>query len=106
MLFHMQYRTQKALPMIKKKKKTVERLKVGDIVKIYIDYQEEIGEEGEAELLEFHRYGGEFKGRRGLTFLTERWKVRFLSTNFVTHRLIRVKNYKYDNAGFKKHVQR
>jgi hypothetical protein len=78
-----------------KEHKIVRVFNAGDIVRIYYNWQEEKGDiEGEAMLLSFDRYGGEFQSLRGTTFLAERWKVRFLNSNFVTHRFIRVKNYK------------
>lgn len=78
-----------------KKHKIIRVFNAGDIVRIYYNWQEEKGDiEGDVMLLSFEGHRGEFQSLRGTTFLAERWKVRFLNSNFVTHRFIRVKNYK------------
>ena len=78
-----------------KEHKIIRVFNAGDIVRIYYNWQEEKGDiEGDVMLLSFEGHRGEFQSLRGSTFLAERWKVRFLNSNFVTHRFIRVKNYK------------
>ena len=78
-----------------KEHKIIRVFNAGDIVRIYYNWQEEKGDiEGDVMLLSFEGHRGAFQSLRGTTFLAERWKVRFLNSNFVTHRFIRVKNYK------------
>ena len=78
-----------------KEHKIIRVFNAGDIVRIYYNWQEEKGDiEGDVMLLSFEGHRGEFQSLRGTNFLAERWKVRFLNSNFVTHRFIRVKNYK------------
>ena len=78
-----------------KEHKIIRVFNAENIVRIYYNWQEEKGDiEGDVMLLSFEGHRGEFQSLRGTTFLAERWKVRFLNSNFVTHRFIRVKNYK------------
>lgn len=70
-------------------------LQSGMIVELYYNWQEQVGRiEGTVELLVLDRVWGAYQSLNGTTFVAERWKVRFLNSNFVTHRYIRTKNYK------------
>jgi hypothetical protein len=64
------------------------------VMTVFLDWQECLQPEGEVELIKFDKHFGYFTGQKGLTYVGERWKVRFLNSNFVTHRYIRVKRYK------------
>lgn len=74
------------------RKEEFTRLKRGQVVVLFYDWQRCSGEiEGEAVLLEFQRWPGSFSlGHK--TYQAERWLVEF-SDGFRTHRTIRVENY-------------
>jgi hypothetical protein len=74
-------------------KKVKYKLKEGTQIMCYLNHTECEQEEGMVELVEFNRHAGKVEIGRS-TYVIERWRVRFLESQFVTHRLFRVIDYK------------